>query len=589
MHSRWLIFLSLVTTVIVQGLVCGSVSDAIMWLYINRSAFTLTWVALASLSLCLGSIFNSTRWAFALAQVPLLMIALISFLKLQRLGMPLFPWDFQLTAEVIEVVAMMFKATNSQIAALVTFCVLCPLFFLLLPRRRLDLYFKPRQRAACALSSFVLFSVIILANNPVHSYFFSKTFKFNKNKPHLSFIDNGIVINTILVLEKGQLYPPRNYSDEHAKKIYESYNQNANEPVTAVTPDIVVVMSESLFDPLQLRGIRWKKDPLEFTRSLVGTRPLSLAVVPTYGGKTANSEFEFLTGNSLRFLARGAVPYEHLIEAPIPSLPETLKSAGYITEAIHPGTPGYWNRNKIYPLLGFDNFLTEQDFKHATVFGNYISDESILEVLENSLTSSERPHFEFIVTLQNHLPYAPSAFELKDLYFDPVGLASDEHVVLNYYSALLEATDDFHKKLVELLKNRKRPCLLVIFGDHLPSLLPNFGVFTNRMVHTASQVEWDPTEWQKMYTTPLVIWSNFGIKDEKSPIEASLLAARLLRQVGVTSTPYQKFLASLSDTIRVINPNLDLKNSPLIQDYKHLQYGLLTHSIQEKSLGSNQH
>jgi hypothetical protein len=134
-----------------------------------------------------------------------------------------------------------------------------------------------------------------------------------------------------------------------------------------------------------------------------------------------------------------------------------------------------------------------------------------------------------------------------------------------------------------MLAARKRPTLLVIFGDHLPSLMQNYGMFVDRMVHSRDQRDWSVEEWKRMYSTPLIMWSNFNFPNEDRPIEVSLLGARILRNLGLASTPYQNFLAQLSDKVRVINPNMpidiDPQYKPMITDYKIFQYGILSGEI----------
>ena len=91
--------------------------------------------------------------------------------------------------------------------------------------------------------------------------------------------------------------------------------------------------------------------------------------VSVKGGNTANTEFEFLTGNSMGFLPAGSVPYQQYIKQEQPSLASHLGALGYVTSALHPYRAKRAGRDKVYPLLGFDNTYFQNDFENATKLG----------------------------------------------------------------------------------------------------------------------------------------------------------------------------------------------------------------------------
>lgn len=565
---------SIVTVLISQALVIAQVSQSLLWVFRSPFAFSFTVSLLFLATLALQAIFNSLRWATVLLHGLVIGVAGISCAKMYYLGTPLVVWDFGLYTESTSVAfAKFIPHILAGVAALIFVLAAAPF-----PKTHLSL----RHRVIQGVLTTFLVAIVILANNPIHDVFFygpNAIFQINGKKPQNMYTDDGILVSLVLMKEIGEIFPPADYKREIAAAIYDKYSQvEFSRSDFPRNPDIIVVMSESLFDPLELKGVKWNTDPLAFSRSLMNSTMISNMVVPTFGNKTANSEFEFLTGYSTSFFAKGTIPYMDLIDSPQPSMARTLRDAGYRAIAIHPGSRAFYNRNNVYQHLGFESFLTNDDaFRGAPQFGHQISDESILPVLSQSLNSiGNEPSFHFIVTIQNHFPYTPNAFDLSHPLFDRDTVAPEDQVVLNYYSQLVAETDRFHHRLIEMLEKRKRPTVVLIFGDHLPPLAPSYGVFIHHMISTADKEKWSVEEKQRMHSTPYLVWSNFGYKGEAEPIQTSLAGMRLLRSLNIPLPPFQKFVAEFSDRARLYRPGLVPSPSPELKkdldDYATFQY-----------------
>lgn len=562
----------------------------VQWLFQFPVSFLFTFNFFLALGSFGCALFCRERLVFWIISSLCLLLGLTSSIKSHILGVPLLPWDFLLAKEVTEIVNVNWRGTSNILAGSLLLCLFLAGLYYSIPNKKLNLGIQ--RRLSWLFASLVLFLILILKNNPLHDYLFTHQFKLENKNQNVMLATNGLIINFIMNIERGAFYPPTNYSEGAAKEIFDLYSRQAQNrhADSSIRPDIIVVMSESLFDPQELPGVHWKKDPLQFTRRLVNGKRMSYAVVPSFGGKTANSEFEFLTGNSMRFLARGVVPYNQLLEHDQQSLPRTLKNQGYRTVAIHPGERSFYRRDFVYPKLGFDTYLADEHFRSASKIGQYYSDQSILEVLQKSLLEDSNPSFHFIVTLQNHMPYQPNPFDLNDVLFEPtMNMSRAEQVVLNHYSRLVAETDLFHKNLVNFLKSRKRPTVLLIFGDHLPALLPDYQVFQKQLVSSLDSSQWSSEEYLRMHSTPLVTWSNFGYVGESSPIEVSLLGPRLLKQLGLKLNPYQEFTYELSQHVRIINPNFKYDLDPIAQkywdQYKIFQYGMMSGLFEHPYLG----
>ena len=67
----------------------------------------------------------------------------------------------------------------------------------------------------------------------------------------------------------------------------------------------------------------------------------------------------------MAFLPTGSVPYQQFLNGAMPSLASQLGKLGYQTAALHPYYSTGWNRDKVYPYLGFDSeyFRDTGDFR----------------------------------------------------------------------------------------------------------------------------------------------------------------------------------------------------------------------------------
>jgi phosphoglycerol transferase MdoB-like AlkP superfamily enzyme len=124
--------------------------------------------------------------------------------------------------------------------------------------------------------------------------------------------------------------------------------------------NLIVYLIESFMDPDDL-GLHYTSDPIPNIRALRRSHIGAYAVVPELFGGSANTEFELLTGMTRSFLPEGSPPYRQYLRRPIPSLPSALRALGYTTVAIHADPKYYYDRERVYGLLGFDTTVWLND------------------------------------------------------------------------------------------------------------------------------------------------------------------------------------------------------------------------------------
>jgi len=350
---------------------------------------------------------------------------------------------------------------------------------------------------------------------------------------------------------------------------------------SGIKPNIIVVMSESLWDPNQLSKITFSKDPME---NLNKARKSSF-VSPTFGGYTCNVEFEFLTGMTMKFLPPSSVPYQHFIKKSIPSLPSELKKNGYATSAIHPYHPWFWGRDKVYPLLGFDEFIAEDDFKGAGKKGYYVSDDSVMDKVIGKIEATEEPLFVFAVTMQNHGPFKDNRYKGTEIKITGPDPAMAEQILDTYCQGVFDADRAF-KKLTDYVDASDEPTLVIEFGDHLPSLGDNFEMYHKygyiREGVTTYQ-DMTPEEQLKIRSTQVSTHSNFKEIDLPAYVSPSMLSAKVLAYTGSDMGDYYQMLSGLSDTFTCIYGQNIIDNTGKMakmddktaQEYWQLEYDLL--------------
>lgn len=195
-----------------------------------------------------------------------------------------------------------------------------------------------------------------------------------------------------------------------------------------------------------------------------------------FGGVTPNSEYEFLSGNSMFFLPTGSIVFQQYLDEQPYSLVSYLKGIDYNCIGMHPYYSNGWERQKVYPLLGFDECYFLDDYPREDLIRRFVSDREAFEVMtqryEDHKRESDQNTFMFLVTMQNHGGYT---YEGED-FEQTIRLEgySEDFPDAEQYLSLIHETDDAVSWLVDYLSNLDRKCVLVFFGDHMPALSDSF-------------------------------------------------------------------------------------------------------------------
>lgn len=374
---------------------------------------------------------------------------------------------------------------------------------------------------------------------------------------------NGLLLS--LLLDARQvIYRPADYSREAVEAALGDVPRPQGAPLSAGAherPDIILYLGESFWDVAQL-DVHFSRDPVPNFRRTIGAPGFvhGTMLSPSFAGGTGNVEFEILTGIPLAVLPNYATPYANYLLRPIESLPSLLKRHGYEARAIHNYFSYYYQRFSVYPLLGFDEFISLEDLRPAAISGTlpaeasnlrairhisrgdydalydgqFPSDEPlVLRVLEQLERPARpgAPQFIFAISMVSHGRYQGQRFPRPEVQIlDEALPETARHELENYANALFRADLALGHLLGELA-HRARPTVVAFFGDHLPSLTAD--------TYAAAGMDFGRFAKRK-YEVPCFIWSNRPLTDIDMPeaFGAHFLGLRILAAAGIEPTGY---------------------------------------------------
>ena len=410
---------------------------------------------------------------------------------------------------------------------------------------------------------------------------------------------NGIAVTFAMNLAYMSIDEPEGYDREEVKAVLEDYERmgasgleeagdNVNDDTADRMPNIIVIMSEAFSDMASVADFTASEDYMPFIHSLQQGAENTITgdlQVSVCGGNTANSEFEFLTGNSMAFLPQGSIPYQQYLVDEIPSIPLYLKEMGYYTVAAHPYNASGWERNTVYPMLGFERSIFINEYDRSDKLRTYISDAACVDKIIQIFEEKEKglPLFMFNVTMQNHGGYTDEYAN-----FTPdISVEGMNHTAVEQYLSLLKVSDAELKRLVTYFSQVEEETMIVFFGDHQPNdaVAGPLVKLNGKNIKTFSG-----EELLTRYEVPYVIWANYDITEE-SDTDTSLnyLGLRMLEEAGIETYAYQNFLQELENTYPVISAMQVRKADGTITNAASEEEGLrLYQSIQYYYLFDNE-
>lgn len=528
----------------------GSIS--IYW-----SAFNIILIYL--LYLVAFAITGSTRLAIPSISIFLFTLSAAEYMVVMFRDRPIMFWDILAFQTAISVAGNYeLIVTKEMYLAFLGIQIIC-LLSIIFPKK----IKAKKQRIVFAGGT----AVIVLSIGVwFYSYLIpSKGLGINSWEVNETYQEYGYVLSTAVSCSYAVKKKPEGYSISKVNQIYESINEenqlllatNCDVKADAKSSDtpvnIICIMNESFSDLKTAGEFETNEEYFPFLNSLKENTIRGSLCVPVFGSMTSNSEFEFLTGDSIALLPRNSIAYQFNVKANTYSLISTLEAQGYQTLAMHPYPGKNWNREECYRNMGVDEFQDIQFYEDSDQLRNYVSDQADYEKLIERVESKENPSdklFVFNVTMQNHGGYDTTFDNFnQDIWL--TGSMQGKYPKTDQYLSLIKRSDEALQYLITYFQQNDEPTMIVLFGDHQPSVENEF--FDEIAGAASDQI---PDEKHLMwYETPFFIWTNYPMNsEEKGKMSAIYLAPELLKRAGLQMSPYQQFLLGMEETYPVVHP-----------------------------------
>lgn len=393
---------------------------------------------------------------------------------------------------------------------------------------------------------------------------------------------NGYLLNFMLSIRDSFVEKPENYSQELIARIEKDYKKESSAAVEK-KPVIIAIMNESFADFDVLGNLETNRSVTPFMDSLSENTVKGYALASVYGAKTPNSEWEFLTGNSMAYLPEGSVVYQQYVEDENAySIVDTLKNQDYTCVAMHPYYESGWSRDTVYPKFGFDEMYFLDAFDQSSLMRRYVSDAEMYSKIIERYEAGDDDENLFVmgITMQNHGGYRDFYENFKtDIYGKNI-----RYPDVNQYLSLVHQSDLAIEKLISYFSRVEDPVVICFFGDHQPSLNSAFYKKINGKGLSGLTLE----ELEALYTVPFFIWSNYS-SESKTVRRTSInfLSTMLLERAGIPLPPYHQFLSDLMEVVPAMNARAyyskdlkkyvhygegSIKEEVWIEKYQNLQY-----------------
>ncbi len=364
------------------------------------------------------------------------------------------------------------------------------------------------------MGSYVVLTNVAIDNRVVSNYFGNIAFAYE---------DYGFpYCFTASVFNTG-IGRPSGYNEEMMAEIGDQGKLNESETGRSQEelPNILFVQLESFFDPTEVEWLTFSSDPIPNLRKMFQEYSTGYFKVPSVGAGTANTEFEVLTGMSMRFFGPGEYPYKTYVkEAVCESAATALTSLGYGAEALHNNGGNFYSRAKVFNNMGFDHY-TSKEFMNIlqTTPKGWATDDVLIPNILESMDTTEGQDFVFAISVQGHGDYpVEPMFENPEII---VGGLEDEgrRNAWEYYVNEVHEMDKFAGNLVKAIEERGEPTVIVFYGDHLPTL----------------GLEAKDLKSRYLYNTNYVIWNNIGLEKKDSNLAAYQVMADVCERLDIHS------------------------------------------------------
>jgi hypothetical protein len=540
-------------------------------------------LAFAAFTSLLIAVTNRTLFSIGLVTSLYELLVLCNRLKIGYLSTPIHPADLFVVSNVLYVDLFTWRVMAAGAAVFLAIVVgLVTLF-----RVRTFRATVHDRCLAAALSLLLLVGLATAYRYPeAEALLQSRGVASYTPNPSIELEYNGLLLNLLLHVSDLMVPVPSGYDEAAVRRVMSALS--ADQPSTNPTiadgrrVNLVMFVVEAMMDPADL-GLRFTSEPMPFFHGLRQRFSSGWAYSPEVGGKSANPEFEILSGLATYYLPPESVPYMTFVSRPLPALPRFFSERKYHVSALHVDTLGFFNYVEVYRDFGFSDArsIRSRPGVQLDAAGRVPSDESLVDFV-TEVSRESKPFFLFAFTNATHLPYNYSAYLRSDLdVVDP--LPQPIHDEVKTYVNALRTTDRAIEKLIQFFERSSDPVVVVILGDHLPGLSAE-AMAQSEVARAKSYVD----GLALSHRCPVVLWSNTGVAKRNFDLSFNFLGQRILAEMGIEPTgvwrtnagmasryPVLSKFVQTSDGQRFLPADLPPADAREIEEYGLVQYDIL--------------
>ncbi len=582
--------------------------------------FILMFIIIVFLYYAIYMLVGRGSLSFLIVSLPFIILAYVNSVKLVMRGDSFMPWDLLSAGIAVKTGSTYyFHITKAFVSGIMlTVALILILFITKTQKQSIN-----KQRTTCFALCSVLVALFVCAGILNKSLLKRLNVYYEVYPPIQSYNENGTYMAFLLHLNNinsrgsevdsydNMINIEDKYSLEIAKRRLDldvfGYNIRCTDSSgKLVKPNVICIMSEAYADLSDIREFETDIPVTPFMDSFENDTIHGNLAVSIFGGGTCNTEFEFLTGYSMSSLLPGASAYSFYVNDNTENaLPNIYAENGYRTVALHSFDGDWWDRREKYPLLGFQEFYTRDDFDTMTTHyvRNYISDmstfEKITDIYDESINQGE-PLFLFCVTMQNHADFSQHYDNMKyDVHItDMKDDEGNEFVYAQNYLSLQKESDEALEHLINHIKESDYPTIVCFFGDHMPTLSDGF--YDSLLENDLGTISLEDS--LPLYNTDYFIWANYDLYNSKkanqynSITSPNFLGQTVLDLSGILSPCSRSVLRILKEDICAVSavavydkngvPYTDVSLLPkpvlnCLNDYSAVEYGQIYYNDDE--------
>lgn len=524
-------------------------------LLIELKSIIVTIILAYSIYIVLLSLLRSTYKANIIFSVFFLIVYIINQMRIY------------FTSDTLQITDVLFLQNTGEIASFMDVMLVNSILYILYPTIIISALFiyllkiskkndiNIKHNITAFVISFIILLVMFIPNEQKDKFLLNIFYNKKDNKDYTITASNTIYYKKYGVLSgmygkliESQRLTPDNYDEESIKK---ELANSKMVPSTWDKPNVIVIFSESFWDLSNIDDIKFDKDVTPNFHRLTNTNKMINMISPSYGGISANVEFEILTGGSLNYFSKGYTPYMQLFNSPktIPNVIEEFRNNGYKTKILNSSSKSMFNCDKIYDYYKVDerNHLYDE----IDLNGAYVTDEYLTDQMINYFDNKDKDEkvFFFTITMGGHMPYYEERYEKYDIDIIESPYNKEINGTIKSYAEGIYLADKELGRLYDYIKTLDEKTIIVFFGDHLPHLQTLSG---KDILFEIGYLNYDYNleSVYKQYNTRALIASNYDINyDDTKYLSPDLLMPYIINNMDLELSPFYRWLYNTKDTL----------------------------------------